>query len=66
MDYIEKIKQLRIKNGMTQIELSVKLGLSQAAYGLYETRQRQMSIEIFRNICVLFHVSSDELLDLND
>ncbi len=34
MDYIEKIKQLRLKSGMTQVELSTKLGLSQAAYGL--------------------------------
>ncbi len=65
MDYIEKIKQLRLKSGMTQVELSIKLGLSQAAYGLYETRQRQMSIDTFRDICILFHVSSDELLDLN-
>lgn len=64
MDYIEKIKELRLKNNMTQIELSLQLGLSQSAYGLYETRKRQMDIDTFIQICKLFGVSSTELLDV--
>jgi transcriptional regulator with XRE-family HTH domain len=65
MDYIQKIKELRIQNGLSQVELSKRLGLSESTYGLYETYQRHMDIETFANICRLFHASADELLDLS-
>ncbi len=64
MDYIDKIKELRLKNNITQIELSLQLGLSKSAYGLYETRKRQMDIDTFIQICRLFGVSSADLLDV--
>lgn len=64
MDYIDRIKQLRIQSNLTQVQLSKALGLSESAYGLYETRKRQMDIETFVKICREFHVTSDELLGL--
>ncbi len=64
MDYIDRIKILRKKHRLTQVELSLKLGLSQSVYGLYETRRRQMDIDTFVQICKLFHVSSKDLLDI--
>ena len=49
---------------MTQVELSLALGLSGSAYGLYETRRRHMDIDTFVKICRLFHVTSESLLDI--
>lgn len=64
MDYIDRIKELRLLNKLTQVELSQKLGLSQSAYGLYETRRRQMDIDTFIQICKFFQVNSQELLGI--
>lgn len=64
MDYMDKIKKLRLEHNLTQTELSLKLGLSKSAYGLYETRKRQMDIETFIQICKIFNVSSEELLNI--
>lgn len=66
MDYIERIKQLRVAHGFSQRKLSKELKLSPSAYGLYETGQRQMSIETLIGICKLFQVSSDEVLGLTE
>jgi len=60
--YIEKIKELRKKKNITQVEMSKKLGLSESAYGLYETRQRQMEIETFVRICKILDVTPNDLL----
>ena len=64
MDYIDRIKELRRANNMTQVELSLALGLSGSACGLYETRRRHMDIDTFVKICRLFHVTSESLLDI--
>ncbi len=63
--YIEKIKELRKSKNITQVEMSKKLGLSESAYGLYETRQRQMDIETFVLICKILDVSPNDLLGFN-
>lgn len=65
IDYMKKIKELRIQNKLTQTELSTMLGLSPSAYGLYETYQRRLDIDTLVKICRLFHVSADSLLGLN-
>lgn len=64
MNYIEKIKELRISNRLSQTELSKMLNLSPSAYGLYETYQRQMDIDTFAKICIIFKVSADSLLGI--
>ena len=38
--------------------------MSESMYGLYETRQRVMSVESFQKICQYLCVSADEILDL--
>lgn len=64
MNYIDKIKILRIENKISQTELSQMLGLSPSAYGLYETYQRRMDIDTLVKICKIFKVSADSLLDI--
>lgn len=62
MDYIQKIKAVRIEKNISQTDMSKKLGLSQSAFGLYETYQRQMDIETFVKICKILNVTPNYLL----
>lgn len=64
--YIEKIKELRKNKNITQVEMSKRLGLSESAYGLYETKQRQMDINTFVEICKILNVTPNELLGFNN
>ena len=62
----EKIKQLRIENQISQIELAKKLNISRQALGHYENGDRQINIELIKKICVLFDITADELLEMDD
>lgn len=63
--YIEKIKALRKNKRISQVEMSKKLGLSESAYGLYETCQRQMDIDTFVEICKILNTTPNELLEFD-
>lgn len=64
MDYIDRIKELRQKAGLSQRKLSTALGLGLTTYGNYEMRQRKMDIDTFIKVCCFFEVSADEILGL--
>lgn len=57
-----KLKELRIKQGMTQKEIANILGISQQAYANYETGKRQPDQEMLLQIANFFDVSVDYLL----
>lgn len=59
-----KIKELRLKEGLSQREIAQKLGISQMAYSSYECNKVKISLEILTKLCALFHVSSDYLLGI--
>lgn len=56
------IKQLRIDLGLSQIELSNQLGVSQTSVAHYEKGTRQPSIETLIQMSYLFDVSMDTLM----
>ncbi|MEF3302265.1 helix-turn-helix domain-containing protein [Paenibacillus sp. GYB003] len=58
----DRIAHLREKRGLTQEELSVKLGISRAALSHYETNRREPDYDTLRNIANFFDVSLDFLL----
>lgn len=64
MDYVDRIRQLRIAKGLLQKDMSELLGIAKSTYSMYETRQRKMDIETFAKLCKFFGVSADELLGL--
>ena len=66
MDYIQKMRELRKLNKLTQVELSEMLGLSPSTYGLYETYQRQMDIYTFVMICKILKTTPNELLGFDE
>lgn len=50
------LKSLRIREGLTQDELSIKLNISRSSVGMYENGERVPSMEILESFADLFNV----------
>ena len=61
---IEKLRDLREDNDLTQEEVAKYLGTSQTMYARYEREANELPIRHLRALCELYNVSSDYLLDL--
>lgn len=57
----DRIALLREKRGLTQEELSSKLGISRAALSHYETNRREPDYDTLRSIANFFDTSLDYL-----
>ena len=66
MDYIDRLKKIRQEKGMRQIDVSAALGSSHAAYGLYETRQRKLDVDMLLKLCAIFEVTPNQLLGFEE
>lgn len=62
MAFPEKLKALRLKNGLTQDELGEKLYLSRTSISNYEIGKNKPNIETIIAISDLFNITTDELL----
>ncbi|WP_082593479.1 helix-turn-helix domain-containing protein [Paenibacillus sp. Soil766] len=62
MKYGDRIALLREKRGLTQEDLSVKIGISRASLSHYETNRREPDYETINKIANFFNVSIDYLL----
>lgn len=60
----KKIKDLRLRENMTQAELAKKLGITKSVISAYETELRSPSYEVLVGISKTFKVSTDYLLGL--
>lgn len=63
---MERLKQLRIKNGLKQQELADMFGLSSGTISFYESEQRKPDIDFIVAIAKYFDVSTDYLLGLTN
>lgn len=62
-----KIKELRIKKGLTQQELGDLLGIQKAAVNKYETgRVINLKRSTIKKLCEIFDVTPQELLGLEN
>nr|MBO2495053.1 XRE family transcriptional regulator [Clostridia bacterium] len=61
-----KIKELRLKKGITQEELAKVLGVTTSMVGMYETGARKPSYEVLNKIARYFNVTTDYLLGLEE
>ncbi len=66
LDFGIRLKELRIKKGLTQEQLSELLGVTKSVVSYYESNKRAPSPEVLVAISHIFHVSADYLLDLDD
>ena len=62
----QKLKDLRLEKGLDKSEDSKLLDLSKNAFGNYEAGIREPSLDILKRICIIFDVSSDYLLGLEN
>jgi transcriptional regulator with XRE-family HTH domain len=56
------LKEIRQKNGMTQIELAQKLGVPQSFVSKYEAGDRQLDILELKQICQLIGIPLDTFI----
>lgn len=66
MNFGEKLKELRKEKNMTAQTMAKILGITRSAYSNYEQNIRQPSYEILTKIAVIFEVSTDYLLDVEE
>lgn len=58
-----RVKQLRTKMGLTQLQLSIKLYVSESYIALIEADKRNPSMEIVSKLADFFCVTSDYLIN---
>lgn len=58
----ERIKELRVAHGLSQVELAEKIGISKQSVSNWENDNIQPSIEMLIKIARTFSVSTDYLL----
>lgn len=67
MDTIgDRIKQLRDEAGLSQMQLSEKIGLSQSAIARYELNKTEPKASDIIKLSEFFGVSADYLLGISD
>ena len=60
------VPELREKYGYTQKKMSELLGIERSTYTYYETGKTEPSLRVLRKMAVVFHVSTDYLVDMSD
>lgn len=61
-----RIKELRKERNMSQIRLSIELGVSQETISAYESGKHYPSVESLIKLSDIFGVSCDYILSLSD
>lgn len=62
----EKIKELRKKAGITQLELAKELKISPSTVGMYEQGRREPDNNMVLRLCQIFNTTTDYLLGKSD
>ena len=62
----ERIKRIRLENGMTQKELGNKCGIADSAIRRYELGGANPKMETLKKIAVALNVSFEDLVDIDD
>ena len=59
--FSQRIKQLRLEKGLSQLQLSIELGVTRRAVGHWESGYRIPALETLLGIAAFFKVSMDYL-----
>ena len=64
MSFSNKLKDVRIKQNLTQKQLAELIGIQLRTYKNYETGKTIPRIQTLRKLSIALNISSDELLEL--
>lgn len=62
----ERLKELRLEKGLTQLELSKILNIGRSSIGEWENMRNEPSLEMLVKIARFFGVTTDYLLGIED
>ena len=63
-NYYKRIRELREDNDLTQRAIAQQLGMPQTQYIRYEQGKRDIPTDILRQLCTIYKVSADYILEL--
>lgn len=66
MEFQKRLKELRTEKGLSQKELSEKIGTTYSAISYWETGVNEPKMSYIIALCKFFGVSADYLLGLSD
>jgi len=64
MEFSKKLRELRLKNNLTQAQLAKKAGTTSAAISHFEAGIRKPTVDILKKLAHTLGVSVDELIGL--
>ena len=64
MDYMQRLKELRVDRDLYQKDIAKLLNTTQAYYSQYEGRKRPLPIEHLITLCNFYKVSADYILGI--
>ena len=64
VDFGNRLKKMRLQEGMTQQQLADRLGVTKSVVSYYELQARYPSPEVLMKLARIFHVSTDFLLGI--
>ena len=64
MEAIVNLKRFRQEYKVTQAEAAEKIGIDQRQWSRYENGNNDLPVRYLKDICVVFGVSADWLLEL--
>lgn len=65
VDFGQRLKELRVQAGMTQLQLAQRMGVTKSEVSFYELQERTPSPDILVKLSGIFKVSTDYLLGLD-
>ena len=66
MEFKDRLKELRIMNNLSQMQLSLKTGLSQSAIAKWELGKTEPTATAIITLAKFFNETTDYLLGLDD
>lgn len=65
VDFGQRLKELRVQAGMTQLQLAQRMGVTKSVVSFYELQERTPSPDILVKLSGIFKVSTDYLLGID-
>ena len=64
--YYPRLRELRVRAGINQMDLAEELGMQQNQYSRYERGERELPMHLFVKLAVFYNVSLDYMAGLSD